>query len=117
MKNISSNISYKEGVSSNTATRKGIYNNPTPEQLKAMVNLANKVFQPLRKAMGDKPIIINSFFRSEKLNRFIGGSRTSQHCKGEAMDLDALGECTNKQLFFYIKNNLDFDQLIWEFGD
>ena len=117
MKNISTNITHKEAVRSETARRKGIYNNPTPEELKAMVNLATKVFQPLRKAFGDKPIRINSFFRSEQLNRLIGGSRTSQHCKGEAMDIDALGGTTNKELFFYIKNKLDFDQLLWEFGD
>ena len=116
MKNISKNITYNEATRSNTATRKGIYNNPTPGQLKAMVNVAKKVFQPAREHF-NLPILITSFFRSIRLNGLIGGSRTSQHCLGEAMDIKATKGFTNKELFFYIKNNLDFDQLIWEFGD
>jgi hypothetical protein len=116
MKPISPHITHNEAVRSNTATRKGIYNNPTPAQRKAMVNLATKVFEPVRNFF-NKPIRVTSFFRSERLNRIIGGSRTSQHCKGEAMDIKATKGFTNKEIFFYILNNLDFDQLIWEFGD
>jgi len=115
MKPISEHISYAEGIQSNTAIKRGIPNNPNETQLKAMRNLAKKVFEPLRKAMGDKPIRINSFFRSPNLNKIIGGSTTSQHCKGEAMDIKGL-YCTNKEMFDYIKDNLVFDQLIWEFG-
>jgi hypothetical protein len=112
---ISKHISYKEGTNSNTAVRKGIKNEPNEKQLKAMKALAKKVFEPLRIHFNE-PIRINSFFRSTALNKAIGGSTSSQHCKGEAVDLDATKEVTNKQLYNYIKDNLEFDQLIWEFG-
>ena len=84
---ISRHISYKEGVYSNTATRRGIDNTPNEEQLKNMELLANKIFEPLRAHVGG-PIKINSFFRSPDLNKAIGGSSKSQHCKGQAMDID-----------------------------
>lgn len=115
IENISKHITYKESVRSNTARRRRIDNTPSPTVLKAMRNLAKNVFEPLRSNFGE-PIRINSFFRSIRLNNIIGGSRTSQHCTGEAVDLDATNGITNKQLFDYIKKNLDFDQLIWEFG-
>jgi hypothetical protein len=115
--NISDNITYKEGVRSNTAKRRKMKNEPNEAQLAAMKLVAKEVFQPLRAEFGDNPIRINSFFRSVKLNKAIGGSRTSQHCLGEAIDIDALAEgVTNSDLFHFIKDNLDFDQLIWEFG-
>lgn len=112
---ISKHISYKEGIRSDTATRNRIRNEPNEEELAAMKMLAKKVFEPLRVHF-DTPIRVNSFFRSSALNKRIGGSTTSQHCKGEAIDIDATGDVTNKQLFDYIKDNLEFDQLIWEFG-
>jgi hypothetical protein len=78
--------------------------------------IAKKVFEPLREAV-DAPIKINSFFRSEKLNKAIGGSGKSQHCQGRAIDIDDVyGSVSNAYMFYYIKDNLDFDQLIWEFG-
>tara|TARA_R110000803_G_scaffold16197_8_gene44497 strand:+ start:10899 stop:11330 length:432 start_codon:yes stop_codon:yes gene_type:complete len=110
---ISKHISYKEGTHSNTATRNNIENIPDSYELEAMKKVAEMVFEPLRAEFGE-PIRINSFFRSIELNKRIGGSSTSQHCKGEAIDMDALNGITNKQLFNYIKNNLDFDQLIDE---
>ena len=114
---ISEHISYKEGVYSITATRQGIDNTPNDEQLACMGLLAEKVFEPLRKWVNG-PIKINSFFRSEKLNKAIGGSSKSQHCKGQAVDIDdTFGVVANSDMYNYIKNNLDFDQLIWEFGD
>jgi hypothetical protein len=114
---ISKHVSYKEGVYSATATRRGIDNDPNDEQLANMELIAEKVFEPLRKWVGG-PIKINSFFRSEKLNKRIGGSSKSQHCKGQAMDIDdTLKVVANSDMYNYIKNNLDFDQLIWEFGD
>ena len=114
---ISKHISYKEGVYSATATRRGIDNDPNNEQLDNMELIAEKVFEPLRKYVGG-PIKINSFFRCPKLNKAIGGSKTSQHCKGLAMDIDdTFGVVANSDMYNYIKNNLDFDQLIWEFGD
>lgn len=118
MEVIHSNISFKEATHSNTATRLGIDNIPKDVQIKAMKLVAEKVFGPLRKKFS-VPIGISSFFRSIKLNSAIGGSKTSQHCKGEAIDLDAdiYGRLTNAQIFNYIKDNLDFDQLIWEYGN
>ena len=114
---ISKHISYKEGVYSITATRRGIDNVPNDEQLANMELIAEKVFEPLRKYVCG-PIKINSFFRCPKLNKAIGGSKTSQHCKGLAIDIDdTFGVVANSDMYNYIKNNLDFDQLIWEFGD
>ena len=114
---ISKHISYKEGVYSTTATRRGIDNDPNDEQLTNMELIAEKVFEPLRKYVGG-PIKINSFFRCSKLNTAIGGSRKSQHMKGQAIDIDdTFGVVANSDMYSYIKNNLDFDQLIWEFGD
>ena len=114
---ISKNISYKEGVYSNTALRRGIDNTPNEEQLANMKLIGEKIFEPLREYVGG-PIKINSFFRSAKLNTAIGGSRTSQHCKGQAMDIDdTFGYKTNAEMYYFIKEHLNFDQMIWEFGD
>ena len=114
---ISRHISYKEGVYSTTATRKGIDNTPDDEQLNNMELIAENVFEPLRQYVGG-PIKINSFFRCPKLNKAIGGSYTSQHCKGQAIDIDdTFGRMTNAEMYHWIKENLDFDQMIWEFGD
>jgi len=114
---ISKHISYKEGVYSRTALRRGIKNNPNAEQMENMVAIAEEVFEPLRMWVGG-PIKINSFFRSPELNKAIGGSGKSQHCHGQAIDLDdTFGRATNAEMYEFIKQNLDFDQMIWEFGD
>jgi hypothetical protein len=114
---ISKHISYKEGVYSRTATRLGIKNNPNAEQMENMITIAKEVFDPLRAYVGG-PIKINSFFRSPELNKAIGGSTKSQHCHGQAIDLDdTFGRCTNAEMFGFIKKYLDFDQIIWEFGN
>ena len=114
---ISKHISYKEGVYSNTALRRGIDNTPNEEQLANMKLIGEKIFEPLREYVGG-PIKINSFFRSAKLNTAIGGSRTSQHCKGQAMDIDdTFGYKTNAEMYYFIKEHLNFDEMIWEFGD
>jgi len=114
---ISKHVSYKEGVYSNTAIRRGIDNTPNDEQLNNMELVANEVFEPLR-AWVDGPIKINSFFRSPDLNTAIGGSHKSQHCKGQAMDIDdVFNKATNAEMYHFIKENLDFDQIIWEFGN
>tara|TARA_R100001015_G_C4569215_1_gene127581 strand:+ start:312 stop:770 length:459 start_codon:yes stop_codon:yes gene_type:complete len=113
---ISKHISYKEGIKSNTATRLGIENEPNKEQLENMKLLAEKVFEPLRLEVGG-PIKVNSFFRSPELNKAIGGSSKSQHCKGQAIDIDdTFGRMKNAEMYYYIKSELDFDQMIWEFG-
>ena len=114
---ISKHISYKEGTNSITAIRRGIDNTPNDEQLDNMVLLAEKVFEPLRAWVGG-PIKINSFFRCPQLNKAIGGSAKSQHCHGQAIDIDdTYGKVANSEMYNYIKKNLDFDQMIWEFGD
>ena len=113
---ISEHISLKEGIKSHTATRLNIDNTPKESDLINMKTIAEKVFEPLREWVGG-PITINSFYRSPKLNSAIGGSTTSQHCVGCALDLDDnYGYKTNAEMYKYIKNNLDFDQIIWEFG-
>ena len=114
---ISEHISYKEGVYSITATRRGIDNTPNDEQLKNMELIADEMFEPLRTYVGG-PIKINSFFRCPELNTAIGGSSKSQHCKGQAIDIDdTYGRMTNAEMYHWIKEHLDFDQMIWEFGD
>ena len=114
---ISAHVSYKEGVRSRTADRRGLDNTPNKSQLKCMKEIAEAVFEPLREWVGG-PIKINSFFRGEPVNTAIGGSKYSQHMKGQAMDIDdTFGHKTNAEMYHYIKDNLDFDQLIWEFGD
>lgn len=116
MSKISKHITLREGVESFTAKRRGIENIPSEYQLTNMVAIAENVFEPLRKWVGG-PIKINSFFRSPELNKAIGGSSKSQHCEGRAIDIDdTYGWKSNAEMYNYIKNNLDFDQLIWEFG-
>lgn len=116
MKKISKHISYKEATQSTTAIRLGIDNTPFEYELGNMKAVAENIFEPLRKWVGGA-IKVTSFFRSTKLNEAIGGSIRSQHCEGRAIDIDDVyGHKTNAEMFDYIKNNLDFDQLIWEFG-
>jgi len=113
MENISTHLSYKEVTKSNEAIRLGLDNTPSKEVLDNIKLLAEKVFEPLRVGI-NKPINVNSVYRSREVNIAIGGATYSQHCKGQAMDIDN-GE-DNKEIFDYIKSNLVFDQLIWEFG-
>ena len=114
---ISKHISYKEATHSATALRRGLDNIPNDEQLKCMEEVAENLFEPLREWVGG-PIKVNSFFRGEPVNTAIGGSTRSQHMKGQAIDIDdTFGHKTNAEMYHYIKDNLDFDQLIWEFGD
>jgi len=116
MSKISAHITLREGIESYTAKRKGIENIPSDYELTNMVGVAENVFEPLREWVGG-PIKINSFFRSKELNKAIGGSSRSQHCEGRAIDIDDIyGYKTNAEMFEYIKCNLDFDQIIWEFG-
>ena len=120
MKRISKHISYKEATGSNYAKQYGIKNKPNDEQVENMKLLAKEVFEPLREWVGC-PIRVNSMFRSLELNTALKGSITSSHMKGEAMDITSMScgkeDCkTNLDMFHYIKDNLEFDQLIWEFG-
>ena len=109
------NFTLQEMVHSYTAVKKGLINEPNEAQIENMRILCDYVLQPLRDALG--PINISSGFRSVELNQAIGGSSSSQHCalKGAASDID-MGK-RNAEVFNYIKENLEWDQLIWEFGD
>ena len=113
---ISDHISYAEAIHSNTAKRRGIDNTPNEVQVLSMKLLADKIFEPLREWVGG-PIKVNSFFRSTALNEAIGGAASSQHCKGQAIDIDDVyGRKTNADMYHWIQMNLDYDQMIWEFG-
>lgn len=115
--NISEHVSLKEATRSNTAKRLGIENMPDSETLITMQITAEHIFEPLRNKFNE-PIYISSFYRSPELNKAIGGSTSSQHCKGEAIDIDDVySKASNADFFNYIKDKLEFDQLIWEFGD
>jgi hypothetical protein len=116
MSYISKHISWAEATHSKTAEKKEIANEPGQQEIVAMKKLAKEIFEPLREWAGE-PIRVNSFYRSAELCEAIGSKSTSQHTKGQAIDIDAMGEKTNADLFNYIKDNLNFDQLIWEFGD
>jgi len=111
MRNISKHITYAEATASNVAKRHGIDNIPTVRNITAMENLAENIFEKVR-ARDNKPRRINSFFRNGAVNDAVGGSRMSQHCKGEAMDFVG-----SKEDFWYIVDNLEFDQIIWEYGN
>ena len=116
MDKISAHVSYHEGTYSRTGERRGLDNTPNKEQLKCMKEVAENLFEPLREWVGG-PVKINSFFRGEPVNTAIGGSTRSQHMKGQAIDMDdTFGHKTNAEMYHYIKDNLDFDQMIWEFG-
>lgn len=115
---LSKHLSLAEVTRSDSAKRKGISNQPTPEHLENFKKLAENIFEPIREHFA-VPIHISSGYRSKALNEAIGGSLTSQHCQGEAIDIDmdGAGSVTNAEIFHYIRENLNFDQLIWEFGD
>jgi len=115
---LSEHLDLAEVTRSDLAKRKGIDNTPTPEHLENFKKLAQNIFEPIRKNFA-VPIHISSGYRSKALNTAIGGSLTSQHCSGEAIDIDMDGSAngvTNKMVFDFIKSHLNFDQLIWEYG-
>ena len=111
---ISKHFSYNEATRSQTATRHGLENKPNAGQLQNMQLLAKEILEPIREHF-KRPVFIGSWFRCFTLNKMIGGSETSQHTKGEAVDIDC--DSRNVDIFHFIKDNLVFDQLIWEFGD
>jgi hypothetical protein len=113
---LSKNLSLAEMIISSEAKRKGINNMPSEDILSNMKKLAINIFQPIREYF-NQPIHISSGYRCVALNKAIGGASSSQHCSGEAMDIDMDGTTiSNAQVFDWIKHNLVFDQLIWEFG-
>lgn len=114
---ISEHLDLAEVIRSESAKRNGISNIPTPEHIENFKSLAEAIFEPIRNHF-KVPIRVSSGYRSKELNSLIKGSSFSQHCKGQAIDLDMDGtSITNRQIFDYIKDNLPFDQLIYEFGD
>jgi hypothetical protein len=112
---ITKNFTLNELTYSATAVKKGIENKPTEEHYKNMVSLCKNVLQPLREKLG-KPITVNSCYRCPKLNTAVGGVKTSQHCNGQAADIEVMG-MSNYDLACYIRDNFEFDQLILEFCD
>jgi zinc D-Ala-D-Ala carboxypeptidase len=115
---ISNHLSLSEVTRSETAKRRGISNTPTAEHLENFKKLAENIFEPIREHFG-VPIHVSSGYRSKELNSAIGGSLSSQHCQGEAIDIDMDGSSsgvTNADVYNFIKDNLEFDQLIWEMG-
>ena len=116
---LSANFTLAEAIRSDTAKRLGINNKPTAEHLQNLKVFSEKVLQKVRDYFGVS-IYTSSIYRSKLLNQAIKGRSSSQHCTGEAGDIDMDGSddgVTNKMVFDYIKNHLEFDQLIWEFGD
>ena len=112
--NITMHFTLEEMYASDTAKRLGINNIPSLQQMINLVYLCAYVLEPLRVAMG-KPIKISSGFRSQALNKAVGGVYNSQHLKGQAADLCIDGDIKKGRKWFeYIKNHLPFDQLIWE---
>ena len=114
---LSKNLWLSEVTKSNTAIRRGIDNNPTNLHIANLIYLAEKVFQPIREHFGC-PIFVSSGYRSKDLNEAIGGSQKSFHSHGMALDLDMDGKSTitNTDIFNFIKDNLPYTELIWEFG-
>ena len=115
---LSKNLSLAEVVRSETAKRLSIDNNPTKEHIENLKAIAENVFQPIRDHF-KRPIYISSGYRSERLNRAIrGASNASMHMSGQALDIDMdYTNVSNKDIFDYIKDNIEFDTLIWEFGE
>lgn len=109
---LSKNFTLQEFTKSQTALRQGIDNTPLPEHLDAAKHLFETVVQPVRDQFG--VTVINSGYRGPELNEAVGGSSKSQHCKGEAVDIECPGT-SNYEVAKWIKDNLDFDQLILEF--
>ena len=109
--NLSAHVTLAEFQDSSTATTHGINNKMNESQIASAKLLCENVFEPLRLYL-NTPIKISSGFRSLQVNKMIGGAKTSQHTKGEAMDLQI-----GSKGFNFIKDKLEFDQLIWEFGN
>ncbi len=114
---LSKNFHLSEFTKSNTAERLGLENIPNELHIRNLKDLSSNVLQPLRDDLGS--IYISSGYRGKDLNDAIGGAYKSQHCMGQAadIDMDNRNGASNRQVFEYIKNNLEFDKLIWEFGD
>lgn len=109
---LSKNFSVAELSKSETATRKGIDNTPSLMVIDNLQQLVDNILQPIRDKFG--PVIVTSGYRSPAVNKSVGGSTTSDHCKGFAADFEVLGT-DNKELALWVRDNLKFTQLILEF--
>jgi len=110
---LSEHFSLQEMTKSQTGERKGIENTPGPKEIENLKQLCENVLEKIRINFG-RPVVVNSGYRGPKLNKAIGGARNSQHLTGQAADIEIPG-MDNKILFCWIKNNLNFDQLILEY--
>jgi len=114
---LSEHLELSEVIRSESAKRHGIKNLPTEEHIANLKKLAENIFEPIRMNFR-QPIRISSGYRSQALNAAIGGATNSQHSLGEAIDIDMEGTfISNKEIFNFIKERLNFDQLIYEFGN
>ena len=116
---ISEHLSLSELIRSDSAKRLGVTNMPTPEHIINLKALAENIFEPIR-AHFRCPIYISSGYRSAELNKALNGAKSSQHLKGEAIDIDMDGSSngvTNAMVYDFIITKLDFDQVIWEHGN
>jgi len=111
--NLSANFTLKELTKSDTATRLGLDNTPDAQALENLKTLCEKVLQPVREHFG-KSVTVNSGYRSPESNAAVGGSKTSDHCKGQAADIEIAG-VANADLAQWIMDNLEYTQLILEF--
>jgi hypothetical protein len=113
--NLSPKVSLLSATKSDTAIRLGIDNTPNEAQLENMKRVSDKVIEPI---LSHFPMaFVSSFFRSEKLNKKIGGAKNSQHMTGEAVDIDSPDNKANLDIFNFVKDYLTFDQLILEAPD
>lgn len=110
--NLTKNFTLSEMTKSETALRKGLNNDPTQDVISALQTLAVNVLQPIRDHYG-VGVKVNSGYRSPEVNASVGGSKTSDHCKGQAADIEIAG-VANKELALYIRDNLEYTQLILE---
>ena len=113
--NLSRYFTLSEMTVSQAASRRGLDNTPGPREIAALKLLCEKVLAPIREHF-DRPVIVTSGYRSPKVNKAIGGAASSQHCKGEAADFTVPG-VSNLALCKWIERNLQYDQLIYEYGE
>lgn len=119
MRKLTDHLPLGEVIKSRKAEKLGFNNMPGKKHYENLIVLADLIFRPIREHF-DEPIYISSGYRCKKLNKEIKGARNSQHCEGQALDFDQDNKNTkvqNADIFYFIKDHLDFDQLIWEFGD
>jgi len=117
--NLSEHVTLAEVTKNNTASKYGIDNTPTPEHTENLKLVLNNIFEKVRAGLGNNPIYISCGYRGAAVNaKTKEASKTSYHCFGKALDLDAdvFGKVTNKQIFDYVRANCEYAELIWEYG-